>query len=67
MGLVSGKSWRERGGAVRIPPVSNKRPAAVPQWLPMIGSLMVRYLTSDTYLLCSSVGGGLGPPCPNII
>ena len=44
MGLVSGKKSRERGGSVRIQPVSSRMPVAVSQLLLIIGNLMVRYL-----------------------
>ena len=65
MGLVSGKKSRERGGSVRIQPVSSRMPVAVSQLLLIIGNLMVRYLADDADLLCSSTGGGLGHPCPS--
>ena len=31
----------------------------------IIGYLVVRYLAGDANLLCSSIGGGLGPSCPS--
>ena len=52
----------ERGGAVRSQPVSRRMLAAMPQLHLIIGNLVVRYLAGDIYLLCSSIGGGLGPP-----
>ena len=64
MDLVSEKTLRERGGSVRIQLVSSRMPVAMLQLLPIIGKLMVRYSTRDAYLLCYSIGGGLGPPCP---
>ena len=39
MRLVSGKSSRERGGAVRIQPASSRIPAAMPQLLQIMGDL----------------------------
>ena len=65
MGLVSGKSSTQRGGAVRIQLVSSRMPKAKPQLLVIMGNLMARYLATDAYLLCSSKGSGLGPPRPS--
>ena len=30
-----------------------------------LGNFVVRYLAGDVPLLCSSIGGGLGLPCPS--
>ena len=65
MGLVSGKSSRERGGVVRIKLVSCRMQVAAPQLLPIMGYLVARYLPGDADLLCSSIGSGSGPPCPS--
>ena len=48
MGLASGKSWKEWGGAVRIQLVSSRVPVVVPQLLQVLGNLVVRYLAIDT-------------------
>lgn len=66
MGLASGKSSRKRGGAVRIKLVSSRMPAALSQWLMMIGNLVVRYLGGDTNLF-SSIGLWLRPSTPQCI
>ena len=65
MGLASGKSSRERGGPVRIQLVSSRIPVAMPQLLPVVGNLMVRYSAGDIHILCSGTGSGLGPACPS--
>ena len=50
---------------MRIQPVSSRMQIAMPQLLPVRGNPVVRYSAGDTYLLCSSIGGGLVPPCPS--
>ena len=65
MGLAFGKRSRERGGAVRIQLVSHRMPVGKSQLLLIMGNLEVRCLAGDTYLVCSSIGGGLGLPCPS--
>ena len=49
---------------MRVQPVSSRMLVALPQLLPIIRNLVVRYLAGDAHL-CSSTGGGLGPPCPS--
>ena len=65
MSFASGKSWRDRGGAVRIQPVSSRMLAAMPQLLLVIGHLEVRYLAGDAKLLCSSILGDFDPTGPS--
>ena len=60
--------WEELQGGGRGSEDSagfSNMPTVLPQWLLIIGNLAVRYSARDANLLCSSVGGGLGPPCPS--
>lgn len=41
---------------MRIQLVSGRMPTAMPQLLPIICNLEVRYLAGDAYHLCSSIG-----------
>lgn len=57
-----GLALRGRGGTVRIQWVSSKIRVAMP---PVIGNLKVKCSAGDAHFLCSSLGGGLGPPSPS--